>query len=286
MTDYKDLYYQVSDGLTLYARDYPGPSADAPVALLMHGLTRNSRDFEGIAPAIAQTHRTLVVEQRGRGKSDYDPNFMRYQPPTYVSDMFELLDQQGIDRCVAVGTSLGGLVSMAMNAMRPQLFSHVVINDIGPVLATPGLDRIKSYVGMASDFDDWDGAVDYASTVNAAAFPNNTYDDWLAFAKRIATERDGRVWLDYDLKVGDSLKAAEAAGAGPVDMWPLFDALCDKPLMLVRGEITDLLDMDCVEEMQRRHPAMKLVSVPDVGHAPMLDEPGVPEAITAFINDR
>ena len=283
MTDYQDLFYTVADGLTLYARDYPGPGPDAPVALLMHGLTRNSRDFATVAPHIAKTHRVLVAEQRGRGKSDWDPQIERYQPATYVGDMFELLQQQGLQTVATVGTSMGGLMAMVMNAMRPGVFSHVVLNDIGPVIAQRGLDRIKRYVGMASEFDDWSGAVDYARTVNAVAFPDYTDSDWRAFAERIATPRDGKIVLDYDMGISEAMKASEEA-AVPPDMWPLFDALSATPLMLIRGAITDLLDEDCVQEMQRRHPGMETVSVPNVGHAPTLDEPGVCEKITEFIN--
>ncbi|EED36584.1 hydrolase, alpha/beta fold family [Luminiphilus syltensis NOR5-1B] len=283
MGDYSDLFYTVADGLTLYARDYAGPTSDAPVALLMHGLTRNSRDFAAIAPAIAKTHRVIVVEQRGRGRSDWDLQIERYQPATYVGDMFELLQQQGLSTVATVGTSMGGLIAMAMNATQPGVFSRVVLNDIGPVIAQRGLDRITRYVGMASEFDDWSGAVDYARTVNAEAFPHHTDADWSAFAERIATERDGKVVLDYDPGISEAMKASEAA-AVPPDMWPLFDALTGVPLMLVRGAITDLLDESCVTEMQQRHPSMELVTVPDVGHAPMLDEPGVCEQLVDFLN--
>ncbi len=285
MASYQDLFFTVADELRLYARDYAGPTPDAPVALLMHGLTRNSRDFQELAPVIAKTHRVLVPEQRGRGKSEYDAEITRYQPQNYISDMLQLLAQQGLTQVAAIGTSMGGLMAMGMNAAQPGVFSHVVLNDIGPALATRGLDRIKSYVGSASEFEDWAAAAEYCKQVNGEAFPNSQFDDWLAFAERICSERDGRVILDYDGNISVAMKDSESGGV-PADLWPIFDLLAQLPLMLVRGAISDLLDQDCVAEMHRRHPAMAFVEVPDVGHAPMLNEVGVAEAVTAFINRR
>lgn len=284
MACFEDYFYQVKDGLTLYARDYRGPSANAPVVLCMHGLSRNSRDFSRIAPTLAKTHRVIVVEQRGRGRSDYDPQSDRYTPETYIGDMFELLAKLGIQSCATIGTSMGGLMAMGMNAIAPTLFTHVVINDIGPELATEGLDRIKKYVGTASEFPDWQSAVAHTKTVNGVAFPDYSDDEWRQFAEQICTEKGGRVMLDYDMHISDPMKNSDDATA-PAVLWSLFDHLESKPLLLVRGELSDLLDMDCVEQMQRRHPRMQRLSVPRVGHAPMLDEPGVLDAIVAFINN-
>lgn len=283
MANYEDVFYQVSDGLTLYARDYAGPTADAPALLCMHGLTRNSRDFARIAPAFAVTHRVIVVDQRGRGRSEYDDQVERYVPATYIGDMFELLQQLGISHCATIGTSMGGLMAMGMNAVNPTLFTHIVLNDIGPVVAEEGLNRIKHYVGSASEFPDWDAAVAYARTVNGGAFPKNTDTQWRQFAEQICSERHGKVVLDYDTRLSQPMKD-NAQTAVPPDLWSLFDTMIDKPLMLVRGALTDLLDLDCVAEMQRRHPGMVRLDVADVGHAPMLDEPGVLEQLVAFIN--
>jgi len=285
MVDYKDVFYQVSDGLTLYARDYAGPAESAPVVLCMHGLTRNSRDFARIAPTLAQTHRVIVVEQRGRGRSEYDSQIERYVPATYIGDMFELLGQLGISECATIGTSMGGLMAMGMNAINPSLFTHVVMNDIGPEVAQEGLDRIKHYVGSVGEFPDWEAASAYARRVNGTAFPNNTDAQWRQFAEQICSERDGKVVLDYDMRLSQPMQSSDGA-AVPPNLWAMFDAMASKPVMLVRGEITDLLDLDCVAEMQRRHPTLVRVNVPNVGHAPMLDEPGVLDQIVAFINDR
>lgn len=281
--DFRDLFYTVPDGLTLYARDYPGPGPEAPVALLMHGLTRNSRDFEAIAPALAATHRVLVPEQRGRGRSEWDSDPSRYLPATYIGDMFVLLASEGVDKVAAVGTSMGGLMALGMAAVNAGIFSHVVLNDIGPVIAREGLERIKNYVGSGSEFPDWETAAAYMRDLNGSAFPHYDDADWLRFARRTCTEREGRVVLDHDQKISEPMQADDA-NAAPPDMWGLFDALAGVPLMLVRGATTDLLDVPTTAEMRRRRPDMHYVEVPGVGHAPMLDEPGVTATIAAFIN--
>lgn len=286
MADWQDLYYQVPDGLSLYARDYRGPDADAPVALLMHGLTRNSRDFQDLAPVLAKTHRVLVAEQRGRGSSAWDPQPARYQIPTYVGDMFALLSQLSLTRVAAVGTSMGGLMAMAMNAAQPGIFSHVVLNDIGPVLADDGLNRIKSYVGPSDGtFPDWSAAQAYNRQINGLAFPDYNDEDWSRFTRQLCVERDGQVALNYDANIAVAMRDDQSA-AVPPDLWPLFDALKPCKTLLIRGALSDLLDVPTTVEMRRRHPDMAFIEVPNVGHAPMLNESGVAERIADFINDR
>jgi len=279
---FRDAFLTTTDGLTIYCRDYPGPSPEAPVALCLHGLSRNSRDFEDVAPILQRSHRVLVPDQRGRGRSDHDDRTERYLPQTYVMDMLQLLDAQRVDRCAIVGTSMGGLMAMGLNALTPGRISHVVINDIGPVIAAEGLARIKSVVGSKMAFTDWSEAADYVRAANGAAFPDYGPSDWYRFAARACSQRDGQVVLDYDPEITAPMKTG-SAGAAPDDLWPLFDGLAETPVLLLRGEISDLLSLDCVAEMQRRHPRMDLLEVPGVGHAPMLDESGVMEAIIAFL---
>ncbi len=139
MPNYNDVFYKVADGLTLYARDYAGPAPDAPVVLCMHGLTRNSRDFARIAPTLARTHRVIVVEQRGRGRSEYDDQVERYVPATYMGDMFELLGELGINQCATIGTSMGGLMAMGMNALNPHFSRASFSTILGPLSPKRGL---------------------------------------------------------------------------------------------------------------------------------------------------
>lgn len=281
--NFSDVFYEVPDGLTLYARDYPGPSADAPVVLCLHGLSRNSRDFADLAPLLQRTHRVVVPEQRGRGNSAWDPDPSRYTPPTYIADMLFLLGYLGIHSCALVGTSMGGLMAFGLHALAPSLLTHVVINDIGPEIAKEGLDRIKQYVGSSMCFPDWSAATDYIQGGNQTVFPHYTRADWEAFAHRMCSERNGEVCLDYDPLISAPMKAAGGDDALS-DLWPLYDGLRDLPVMLIRGGASDLLDEACAAQMRARHPGLAYLEVPGIGHAPMLNEPGVAEAVGEFIN--
>ncbi|MDP2763239.1 MAG: alpha/beta fold hydrolase, partial [Brevundimonas sp.] len=146
-----------SDGLSLYARDYaaaPGP-AKLPV-IAIHGLTRNSADFDAIAPLIAQSgRRVLAVDIRGRGQSDRAPDPMTYQPLNYAQDVLALLRDLGIERAVFLGTSMGGLITMALAAVRSKVIAAAIINDVGPEVAKEGLARIAAYAGQAVEINNW-----------------------------------------------------------------------------------------------------------------------------------
>jgi len=282
-SSYKDLFYQGEDGLTLYARDYPAPSPDARCVLLMHGLSRNSRDFEVLAERLSKRYRVLVAEQRGRGKSEWDADPTRYAIPHYIRDMFALLQVANVSRVATVGTSMGGLMAMVMHAANPGVFSHVVLNDIGPELCDKGLNRIKGYVGQGEPVTTWTEAVAYNRRINEVAFPTLSDEGWEQFARQIFKEVDGVPVLDYDPKISEAVNA-EDSDAVPPDLWPVFDLLGQQPLMLIRGALSDLLDDQITAEMQRRVPAMAYLEVADVGHAPMLKDEAVIAAIEAFFS--
>ncbi|MBT4855306.1 MAG: alpha/beta hydrolase [Halieaceae bacterium] len=280
---FRDIYFRSGDGLTLYARDYPGPASDSPIVVCLHGLSRNSRDFEDLAPLLQRSHRVIVPDQRGRGRSDADPRVERYAAQTYILDTLRLLDELTIDTFSIVGTSMGGLMAMGISAVAPSRLSRVVINDIGPVIANRGLDRIKSSVGSAMIFPDWTAAADHLARVNGVAFPNYGAADWLRFAARACSQQLNQVALDYDPNITVPL-SADNSEVSADDLWAMFATLSDKPLLLIRGALSDLLDPACAAEMHRRHGAMQLLEVSDVGHAPMLDEHGVSEALIKFLN--
>lgn len=282
MADFENVYYKSSDGLTLYARDYGPQDADL-VVLCMHGLTRNAADFEDVCENLPGGVRGIAVDQRGRARSEYDLNPANYLPATYVQDMFTLIDHLGLERVVLFGTSLGGLMSMMMNAMKPGFFKGVILNDIGPVLDPVGLERIKGYVGKGEPMASWEEAAELIKANNQIAFPNLTGEGWMRFAKRTCEEtEDGRVRLAYDPKISEPIGDDED-NAVPPDLWPVFDQLQDVPLLVIRGEISDILHPDTVTEMQRGKPDTQFLEVAGVGHAPLLDEPGVMEKVNAFV---
>ena len=283
MSDYSDVWYKSDDGLRLYARDYQNAEA-ALTILCMHGLTRNSADFEDVSSALQQSYRVVSVDQRGRGRSDWDTRVSNYTPACYVEDMFTLIDEMKLNNLVLVGTSMGGLMSMMMNAMNPGFFKAVVLNDIGPVVAEKGLERIKGYLGKDKPVETWDDAVEQTADANAVAFPNYHRDDWSKWVSRMYEENaEGKLVLRYDPAISEPMNKDQDT-AVPPDLWPLFDAMIEVPLLTFHGELSDILEADCVEEMLRRHSTMQLVEVQGVGHAPMLDEPEVMPALSAFLS--
>lgn len=284
MRSFKDYFFQTADGLRLFTRDYPGPDANAPVLLCLHGLTRNSKDFASLAEALASDFRVVVPEQRGRGLSDYAEDVSRYSLLQYVEDMQGLIVELGLQRLSVVGTSMGGLMTFALNALSPGLIARAVINDIGPEIAQAGLDRIKSYVGVAGPFEDWEEATAYLSSITAEIFPDWTDAQWSDFARQCYIEREGQIVIDYDPRIATPL-AIQSSDTEAETLWSLFEAMASVPSLLVRGELTDLLSPECVARMQKVHPSMEVLSVPNVGHAPMLNEPGVTEAIRRFLLD-
>ena len=280
---YQDANWTSADGLSLYFRDYAGPEGyDGPPVLCMHGLTRNSRDFAELAEHLAKTRRVIVPEMRGRGQSDYAPESSTYNPVQYVADVELLLSQEGIENFISVGTSMGGLMTMMLAAAKPGRLVAVVMNDIGPHVETAGLSRISGYVGQGRSYPTWLHAARSMSSVHSEAFPGYDLEAWIEMAKRtMVVSQNGRISYDYDMAIAEPFR--EPGNAAPPDLWPAFDALKDVPMLLVRGELSDLLSPETVSEMGKRNPAMTSVTVPGVGHAPMLSEPEAAEAIDALL---
>jgi pimeloyl-ACP methyl ester carboxylesterase len=276
------------DGLSLFARDYAAAAGPAKLPVIaIHGLTRNSADFGAIAPLIAQSgRRVLAVDVRGRGQSDRAPDPMTYQPLNYAHDVLALMEQAGIARAVFLGTSMGGLITMALAAIRSKVVAAAILNDIGPEVAKEGLARIAAYSGQPVDTPGWAEAAAYVKQHNAVAFPHYTDADWDAFARRtfrIGTE--GAPVLDYDPDIAVPIKAAGAKALVPA-LWPMFGRLAKaRPVLLVRGQNSDLLSEAIAAKMQKRAPKMDYVEVPGVGHAPMLDEPEAKAAIFPFLGE-
>ena len=273
------------DGLTLYARDYPvsGDEEGLPV-IALHGLTRNSKDFEDFAPLIAAMGRRVVVpDVRGRGRSEWDPNPSRYQPKVYARDVTDMMKALEIDRAVLIGTSMGGIITMALAAMRPKAVAAAILNDVGPAVAPEGIARILSYAGQTASIRGWDDAAAYMAKTNGVAFPAFGEDEWMAMARRTFRERDGVPQLDYDPAISVVLSKPPSRFAGWI-AGLLFRKLARKrPTLLLRGELSDVISADIASRMQRVAPGMQRVDIPKVGHAPMLTEPSAVDAIRNFL---
>ncbi len=283
---FTERYWTSSDGLTLFARDHaPGPGVAKLPVIAIHGLTRNSADFEAIAPLVAQTgRRVLAIDVRGRGRSDRAPDPMTYVPEVYARDVIALLEQTGIERAVFMGTSMGGLITMALTAIKPRAIAAAILNDIGPEVSPEGLARIAAYSGQPVEIHDWADAAAYAKRINAVAFPAHTDADWEAFARRIFREGTmGSPVLNYDPDIAVPIRAAGAKALVP-NLWPYFRRLARKrPTLLIRGETSDLLGADIATKMRKAAPSIAYAEVPGIGHAPMLDEPAARAAIFEFL---
>ncbi len=280
---YEDCTWTSTDGLALHYRDYPAlhESGALPV-LCLHGLTRNARDFAQLAEHLSAKRRVIVPEMRGRGMSAYAPNSDTYSPITYVADVEKLLAEQGITRFVVIGTSMGGLMTMLMAHGAPGRMAAVVMNDIGPEVDAAGLSRISGYVGQGRSYPTWIHAARSLADVHGAAFPDYSLDQWLEMAKRtMVVTQNGRISYDYDMAIAEPF--GKPGNAAPPNLWLAFEALRGVPMLLVRGELTDLLSLDTVKQMQARNPALELITVPRVGHAPTLDEPEVVAAIDKLL---
>jgi pimeloyl-ACP methyl ester carboxylesterase len=286
MTAYSDHYWQTADGLRLHYRDYPG-RADRPPIVCLPGLTRNARDFEILAQRLAGEWRVLCPELRGRGQSDYAPDWRTYNPGQYVADVTALFEQTGITRFVAVGTSLGGLMTLLLAMIDNRRIAGALLNDIGPVLEAAGLARIRTYVGQPRQFADWSQAATALAATQVVAYPDYQPADWLAMAQRVMiATATGEIVFDYDMQIGQAFSPEHAnTGAGPeVDLWPAIDALAGRPVLLVRGGISELLSADTFEKMHQRLPEAETVTLPRIGHAPTLDEPEVTSAIARWLS--
>lgn len=278
--DWQDIIWWSGDGVRLHARLYPGPESAAtyPPILCLPGLTRNARDFELLAPHLARQRPTYVLEFRGRGESAFARDPMTYVPLTYVQDVAALLDDQKIDRFATIGTSLGGLVSMLMAASMPHRLVGALLNDVGPELEARGLERIRDNLGGGASQPTWIHAARALGELNAAIYPDYKIHDWLRLVRQ--THRltpEGRIVADYDKQIAAPLKIPGSDQA--VDMWPAYRAFGDHPLLILRGELSDILAADIARKMADALPQAQLVEVPRVGHAPTMDEP---EALAAI----
>ncbi len=281
MADWSDGYWWSNDGLRLHYRDYAGDDARPPI-LCIPGLTRNARDFEGVAARLGGDWRVLCLDLRGRGESAYAKDPMSYVPLTYMQDVEALLRELGLDRFILFGTSLGGLVTMLLAPAHRGSLVGALINDVGPDLEPRGLDRIRSYVGQSRAWPTWMHAARHFAAAQADVYPRWGLEDWLRHAHRLCRLTPaGRVVFDYDMRIAEPFKLP--GGPTGFDPWRALDGLAGVPTLLVRGALSDLLTEATVARMLERDPAMEAVTVPDVGHAPTLEEPVAAVAIDRLL---
>jgi pimeloyl-ACP methyl ester carboxylesterase len=283
MTAFSDGYWMSADGLRLHYRDYGGAASRSPI-LCIPGLTRNARDFEPLAELLGGKRRIIAVDLRGRAESAYAKDSSTYSPMMYAHDIDLLLRELAIKNFVAFGTSLGGLVSMLLATQWQKQMKGIILNDVGPEIGEKGLERIRSYVGQARSFDTWMHAARAMAEAQGDIYPDYTIEDWLRFAKRTCKlAGNGRIVLDYDMKISEPFK--QPGGEAGVDLWPLYESLGDKPVLILRGAKSDILEKATAAKMARKLPNAKLATISGVGHAPSLDETDAHVAIQSFLSD-
>lgn len=277
-------YFTTRDGLRLHYLDYPFDGATRAPVVCLPGLTRPADDFEAVAAAlVAQGRRVLALDHRGRGRSDWDPDWKHYTLDIEQGDIFEMLRLERIENAIFIGTSRGGLHVMRLALTRPGLVRAAVLNDIGPKIELDGLLRIKKYVGKLPPLHSFSDAAGLMRLTAGQHFTNVNLDEWDRYARLTFEEKDGKIVLRFDPELSHTLDTVEH-GMEPETMWEEFDALRDAPVLAIRGGNTDLLSVDIFDEMARRHPDLEQLTVEGQGHAPLLLDAPTIERVAAFVD--
>lgn len=282
----REVYFTVSDGLKLFARDYGDRLSPWLPVVCLPGLTRTGRDFRALAQHLSahrhRPRRVVAFDYRGRGNSGWARTADSYNPVAEMNDVFDGMAMLGIPRAVVVGTSRGGIIALLMAVSRPGSTAGIVLNDIGPAIEARGLARIKTYVGHAPNPDDWADAARIQKRLHGAHFTGWTDSDWLAYARLTYREEGGRPVADYDPKLADTFSGVEFDRPVPT-MWDEFRALKDLPVMVLRGENSDILSAATVRQMSALHPGLEEISVPGEGHPVLLQNGHLLANISAFV---
>lgn len=275
-------FISAPDGLRLHARCH-GMTGSQPLPVVcLPGLARTAEDFDALAAALTrQGRRVIALDYRGRGLSEYDRDPARYSFPIELADVLAVLTALDALPAIFVGTSRGGILTMLLAALRPTAIAGCVLNDIGPVIEPKGLMRIKGYIGKLPQPRSYEEGAEILRRLFDAQFPKLTHEDWLASARRTFKQENGALVTTYDVKLAKTLEGVDFEKPFP-PLWAQFDALPEVPVMVIRGENSDILSAATVEAMRSRRPALDIVEVPDQGHAPLLAEDDVIGRIAAF----
>lgn len=267
--------FETSDGLQLYYED----NGAGPAILCLPGLTRTTADFSYVTPHLNGA-RLVKLDYRGRGKSDWDPEWSNYNLMVEARDAVELLDHLGLEKVAILGTSRGGLLAMGLAFGAKERLTGVALNDIGPVIDPKGLSFIMGYLGKNPPYTDHVQAA-RALEQGLPGFRDVPFSRWMEEAVKHYTKHDGRLHITYDPRLRDAVEQ-QGAQAAP-DLWPFFDAMEGLPLACIRGENSDLLTEATLAEMQARRPDMIVATTIGRGHIPFLDEPEAVAALQTWI---
>lgn len=268
MSEYREHSVLCASPAGLHRMAYTewGDAANPHVLVCLHGLTRTGRDFDDLARAMSDRYRVVCPDIVGRGKSDWLADPKHYLPPQYVNDMVTLVARLNVETVHWVGTSLGGLVGMALASLPKTPITRLVLNDVGPVLKAGALKRIAEYVGKDPKFNSFDEAAAYIRAISIS-FGLKSDAQWRQLASTTVRQDGNTFKMHYDPAIAVPFQLANS-GSEDMPLWQIYDPITC-PTLVVRGAQSDLLDRATLEEMTRRGPQAKSVEIPGVGHAPM-----------------
>jgi pimeloyl-ACP methyl ester carboxylesterase len=279
------VHLRSQDGLRLAARIFDAPPSRRRPVLCLAGLSRNSRDFIALGSFLSshplEPRRVVALDYRGRGLSDAEPDWRRYTPVIEAQDVLAVTAALGIDGAVLVGTSRGGLIAMLLGALRPGLMAGAVLNDIGPVIEGTGLARIKKYLAGQRSFASWAEAEAAVRAAAGSSFPALSDADWQAFTRAFFAEGRKGVTPQFDPNLTKAVGSIDFSAKIPT-LWPQFASLRRHPLLVIRGENSDILSARSLAAMAAQHPEMQQLTVRGQGHAPLLRDLPTLERIRAF----
>ena len=283
---WRDVFLHAQDGIELHVRVYGESHTKIPLVCLP-GLTRNARDFHDIATFLSTeaspARKVISVDYRGRGQSQPDPDWRNYTIEQEANDLLTTLARLNIEHAHFIGTSRGGLILFALTAMRPGIMKSVVLNDIGPVVEASGLARIKSYSDNMKPQDTIEEAAAYMQTVHNQQFPELDADGWLKLTRQLYVQGKKRAEPDYDKRLLKSFDYLDLSLPLPT-VWPQFSALKHVPTLVLRGERSDILTRETVDQMKKAHPEMVAKTIKNEGHAPLLWDSSTQNAILQHLN--
>jgi pimeloyl-ACP methyl ester carboxylesterase len=258
-----------------------GDPANPRVLICVHGLTRNGRDFDVLANALASDYRVVCPDVVGRGRSDRMFFSDDYAVPIYANDMMTLIARLGVESVHWLGTSMGGLIGMFLSSLPGSPISRLVLNDVGPAISIEALQRIGEYLGKSPDFADLAAAEAYVRVV-CAPFGALTDAQW-RYMTVVGTraKADGGFEMNYDRAIAEPYQKAFLE-AKEINLWPMYEGIrC--PTLVLRGAQSDILSREVAAEMTGRGPKATLVEVPGVGHAPMFLEESQVRIVQNFL---
>ncbi|MEM9635583.1 MAG: alpha/beta hydrolase [Pseudomonadota bacterium] len=278
------------DGLTLAGKiwdqntDVSGESPSSLPVLCLPGLSRNTRDFNDISRFLQRRgHKIIALDYRGRGESDWDPDWRNYALPIEEKDIEAAIGHLGLERFALLGTSRGGLHALIMaGKYPPDRMAAVIFNDVGPHIEMRAIHRIAATLGRSMSNETLEGVAASLQRTLGYQFPAFEHDHWMKLAGQLASEHNGKFVMDYDPALAHQLASLDDAAPIP-DLWHLYENLEDRPVLVLHGEHSDLLSPETCQRMLSAHPNASLKTIPGQGHAPVLWEPDTHEAIAKFL---